>query len=250
MRSDERDAGSDLAPPQSREILSANLRRVRGRIAQAARKAGRAPEDIRLVAVTKTVSAAIARILLDLGQEDLGESRVPVLAAKADILGSSPPTWHFIGPLQRNKARKCVRIAPFIHSVESERLLLHLDRVAGEEGVRPGIFLEVNLSGEKTKHGVEPRGFGRLLDLAREAENLDLLGLMTIAPFTDDMDLVRRVFAGLRKLLYEYCPDLPHLSMGMSHDLEIAVEEGATFVRVGTALFEGLPIAGGGTSCA
>ncbi len=247
MRSDETDPGSDLAPSRAREILQANLDRVRQRIARSAAKAGRAPEDIRLVAVTKTVSAGIARMLVELGQEELGESRVPVLAAKEQILGADPPVWHFIGPLQRNKARKCVRIARYIHSVESERLLLHLDRTAGEEGRRPGIFLEVNLSGEKTKHGVAPEGFGRLLDLAREAENLELLGLMTIAPFTEDTDLIRRTFAGLRKLLYEYCPDLPHLSMGMSHDLEIAVEEGATYVRVGTALFEGLRSAGGGT---
>ena len=247
MRSEETDPGPAFDPSLARETLSANLDRVRRRIAEAAERAGRSPGDIRLVAVTKTVSADLARILVDLGQEELGESRVPVLEAKVARMGSDPPVWHFIGPLQRNKARKCVRIARFIHSVESERLLLHLDRVAGEEGVRPGIFLEVNLSGEKTKHGIAPEGFERLLDLAREAENLELLGLMTIAPFTDDMDLVRRVFAGLRNLLLEYCPDLPHLSMGMSHDLEIAVEEGATFVRVGTALFEGVRFAAGET---
>ncbi len=247
MRSEETSPLPAFDPSPARKTLEANLERVRGRIAAAARRAGRSPGDIRLVAVTKTVSAEVARLLVDLGQEELGESRVPVLEAKVARLGSDPPVWHFIGPLQRNKARKCVRHARYIHSVESERLLLHLDRVAGEEGVRPAVFLEVNLSGEETKHGVSPEGFGRLLDMAREARNLELLGLMTIAPFTDDMDLVRRVFAGLRNLQSEYCPDLPHLSMGMSHDLEIAVEEGATFVRVGTALFEGLRLFGGDT---
>ena len=117
---------------------------------------------------------------------------------------------------------------------------MHLDRIAGEEGKRPKILIEVNTSGEKQKHGIPPEGFGFLLEKARESRNLETVGLMTIAPFTDDRDEIRKSFSKLRKLMEEYCPDLPHLSMGMTNDFEIAIEEGATIIRIGTAVFRGL----------
>ena len=225
-----------------KKIIKKNLDEIKKGIERACTKTGKNPEDIILVAVTKTVPSYVAKILMDLGQNDLGESRVQVLEKKASVLGSNPPTWHFIGPLQRNKARKCVKIAEYIHSVESERLLIYLDRVAGEEGKKPKIFLEVNTSGEAQKHGISPEGLPYLLDKAREAENLELIGLMTIAPFTDNEDEIRKSFVKLRKLMEEYCPDLLHLSMGMTNDYEIAIEEGATIIRIGTGIFKGLKI--------
>lgn len=225
------------------ELLRKNLAAVRGRIAAAALRAGRDPEGVALVGVTKYVGPDVAGLLVGLGLEDLGESRLPALEAKVSALGAHPPTWHFVGPLQRNKARRCLLAASWIHSVESERLLLHLDRIAGEEGVRPRILLEVDLTGEKGRHGVPPAGLGELLDQAREAQNLALQGLMTLAPFTEDLELAASTFRRLRRLLQEYAPDLPHLSMGMSHDLEPAVAEGATLVRVGSDLFSGISLA-------
>ena len=223
--------------------LAANLERVQERLARAAAESGRRLEEISLLAVTKQHSCPQIRALNALGVTRIGENRVPELVKKREELGADPPEWHFVGPLQRNKARKCIQAAGWIHSVESERLLLYLDRIAEEEGLRPRILLEVNLSGEKQKHGVPPGGFGWLLDRAREMTHLELVGLMTIGPNTEEMERVRESFANLRELLLSYCPDLPHLSMGMSRDLEIAVAEGATLVRVGSALFTGLPTA-------
>ncbi|MDR3077564.1 MAG: YggS family pyridoxal phosphate-dependent enzyme [Planctomycetota bacterium] len=222
--------------------IAANLAKVRERIAAACRRSGRDPSEVTLTAVVKTVTPKEISELYHLGIRDFGENRVAIGLEHKAALELPGARWHMIGHLQKNKAAKLIRGGfGFIHSVESIRLLDILDREAGEAGSRLGVLLEINISGEEVKYGVSP---GEALELARLAagkENLDLLGLMTMAPLSDNPEAARPVFRKLaetRKIVEAGLGiRLPHLSMGMSGDLEPAVEEGATLVRVGAALF-------------
>ncbi len=220
------------------------------RVAAAARASGRRPEEIRVVAVTKTVDPEDAAALARLGTSDLGESRVDELERKREWFAEHGLTarWHFVGHLQRNKARRVVRIADQVHSVDSIALLDALERLAEEEGRAPGIFLQVKLSDEPTKTGVSREGFSALFARA-ERSALPLLGLMTLAPplsRATSAHAVRSVFRALADLARSLPPqafeeERPLLSMGMSADFEHALAEGADVLRIGNAFFEGIP---------
>jgi len=236
-------AATDMATasPGDHRHVAANLARIRERIAAAAARAGRGADTVRLVAVSKTFPPAAVLAAHAAGQRLFGENRVQELAAKAPEL---PPdiAWHLIGHLQGNKAAKAIGHAAYIQAVDSLSLLLRLDRLAGESGRRLPILLEVNVSGEPGKFGL--RGEAEIQSCAEAAlscANLAWQGLMTMAPFDLPEPGLRRVFAGLRecrdRLARDLATPLPELSMGMSGDFEPAIAEGATLVRIGTAIF-------------
>ena len=227
------------------DLLSKNLHRVRERIAVACARVGRVPDEVTLIAVTKYAQLDWVRGLIDLGVTDLGESRPQQLVARAEQL-SSHVRWHQIGHLQRNKADMLLPVVERIHSVDSLRLIEHLATSATKRGLRPRILFEVNVSGEASKDGFMVDELLTAWPLILEHDSIAIDGLMTMAPLEDDPEVVRSVFRGLRELrdrLREVssgrCP-LPDLSMGMSGDFEIGIEEGATLIRVGSSLFEGL----------
>jgi pyridoxal phosphate enzyme (YggS family) len=221
--------------------LRETLPRVREAIAEAAHSAGRDPADVRLVAVTKGHPLTAVRAALEAGLLDLGENRVSELEEKAAQIEPGAVRWHMIGHLQRRKTRRAIEVADLIHSVDSSRLAERLDRVS--EGCQRcvDVLFQVNTSGEDAKHGFdEERAFDEIL-AASELPGLRARGLMTMAPFTDDESVLRGTFRRLRELsrrLREAHADFgEELSMGMTNDLRVAVQEGSTMVRVGTALF-------------
>ncbi len=227
------------------EALAANLARVRARIAAAAGRVGRDPGGVRLVVVTKTAPVETIQALLALGVNDLGENRVPDAEGRIGAVGTSGavgagPIWHLIGHLQRNKARRAVRLFPVIHSADSVKLLADLDRLAREEGRRPEVLLEVNVAGEARKSGLSPEAVPAVAREGAELRAISVVGLMAMAPLAEDPERSRPHFRALRALRDEAARSsglaLPHLSMGMTQDFEVAVEEGATMVRVGTAI--------------
>ncbi|MBU4273966.1 MAG: YggS family pyridoxal phosphate-dependent enzyme [Planctomycetes bacterium] len=227
------------------KTIAENVARIRERIARAAQRSGRAAERITLVAVTKYVSAEMVRPLVAAGCLELGESRPQQLWEKAAALADLPIRWHLIGHLQRNKVRRTLPLAAIIHSVDSRRLLAAIDEEASGKGPIP-ILLEVNVSGESAKHGFSPEQIKPLLAELPNYANVSVRGLMCMAGFEGGPQRARRDFDALRRLrdcLRPSCPPavtLDELSMGMSGDFEEAIEEGATIVRVGSALFEGV----------
>ncbi len=219
-----------------------NLAAVRQQITAACRRVNRDPDEVTLVAVTKYASEASVRALYDLGHRDFGESRPLQLASRAEQYPSDV-RWHLIGHLQRNKAARIVTCVHRIHSVDSLRLLQRLEEVARDEARRLSVLLEVNITGEASKDGYAPSALMmEWADLAA-MQHIDILGLMTMAPLTTDAECARAAFRGLRRLRNQLASQgpwpLPELSMGMSGDFEIAIEEGATCVRIGSALFAG-----------
>ena len=221
--------------------IAANLRRVRQRSAAAARAGGRAPGSVRLVAVSKKMTVDEARAALAAGQLDLGESYGQELRDKRQaLLGEKPaPRWHFIGPLQANKVKYVAGQVALVHSVDAAALLDELER----RGADQACLVQVNVAGEAQKKGVAPAALAALLDHFAGLRHVRCEGLMTVPPFDEDPEAARRHFAALRQLRDREAgrgrPNvaLTELSMGMSHDLEVAVAEGATYVRVGTAVF-------------
>jgi len=230
-----------------KSIIERNLKVVRERIADAATRSGRCPEDITLVAITKYVDISIIKELVGLGQRVLGESRPQQLWERVDALRGEEVEWHLVGPLQKNKARKTLPLVHWIHSIDSLALLEAVDRIAGELRVCPRVLLEVNVSGHPAKHGFRPEEMPEVVKRALLYKNVMISGLMAMAGYEGDMEGARRDFRTLRNLRDELQKVLgtqsvlKELSMGMSGDFEIAIEEGATIVRIGSALFEGLP---------
>jgi pyridoxal phosphate enzyme (YggS family) len=211
---------------------------VESRIARAAARAGRKRSDIQLIAVTKKFPAAAIREAYALGLRDFGENYVQEFEAKHDELADCPEArYHFIGHLQSNKTKKAAEIFDVIHTVDSAKIARRLDSEAGEADGHPGkdVLIEVKLSTEPAKAGAASGDVPELVEAIRGCPHLRLLGLMTMPPWSDDAETSRPYFARLRELAAAH--NLKHLSMGMSHDLEVAIEEGATMVRVGTALF-------------
>lgn len=226
-------------------LLVGNVMKVQGRIFAAARRSGRDPESIRLIAVTKSVDPLIARELHAAGVADFGENRLQAAAPKLEALSDLPIRWHFIGRLQTNKARRVLEHFEEIHSLDRLDLLEALERIPEEQlPKRVRVYLQVNVSGETTKAGVTPEEARRLAERLQVSRHVDWVGLMTLAPESADPESARPVFAGLRelgeRLRDEFGLGSLRLSMGMSNDYPVAVEEGATDVRVGSALFEGL----------
>jgi len=210
-----------------------SLPQVLSRIAAAAERAGRNPDEARLVAVTKGHSLEeIERFVLRYGEFPLGENRVQ--EARNKIAAWPEREWHFIGPMQRNKVRY-MRPFSLVHSIDSVELAEALAARAEREGYRPRILLEVNVAREPQKHGLDPKEVDRAVSRVRRLENVELRGLMTMAPIADDPEEVRWVFRELAQMAAHH--GLEELSMGMSDDFEVAVEEGSTLVRVGRALF-------------
>ncbi len=214
--------------------IRANVERVRERIARAAERAGRRPEDVLLVAVSKTVEAERVRAAVAAGITALGENRVQEARAKIAEIGR-PAAWHLIGHLQTNKARDAVELFDVIHSVDRVELARELDRRAHARDRVVRVLLQVNVGGEATKGGVAPAAVAETLEALVPLRNLAVRGLMTIPPEVERAEEARGWFQALRKLAERHA--LPELSMGMSGDFEVAVEEGATMVRVGTAIF-------------
>ena len=228
------------------ETLRARLERVRARVAASARRAGRPPEEVALVAVSKTQPAAVLREALAAGVGVFGENRVREAEGKIEELGAGRAArWHLIGHLQSNKARRAVRLFDCIQSVDSAALISRLERVCEEDGRESlDVLLQLDLAGEATKTGARPDELPALLDALQACGRVRCRGLMTLPPFFEDARLVRPYFRRLRELRDEWGARglfaggaAGELSMGMSHDFEVAVEEGATMVRVGTAIF-------------
>ncbi len=243
-----------------KKLLLDNLARLRAELAAACRRAGRAPDEVHLVAVTKYVALPVVEAVLAAGVIDLGENRVQQLVARARQCGQARfdwpeqpepngrgPRWHMIGHLQRNKIKALLPHARIIHSLDSPRLAEALQQHASAAGIHLDVFIEVNLAGEENKTGLPPAQLDDLVAVATRCDRLRLRGLMTMAPYNPDPEAARPYFAQLRELLTRLRtagrvgPQCCHLSMGMSQDYLVAVEEGATFVRIGSALFEGLP---------
>lgn len=220
--------------------IEANLNRVRNEIAQAAQGSGRKVTDIELIAVTKTHPTEIVRGAVDAGQLVFGESKVQEARAKIPLLPSSV-RWHFIGHLQKNKIRHALPLFEMIHSVESLELAQAIDRIAQDDGLHPRILLEVNVAGEGSKFGFKATTLRAELESLLLLPRLSIEGLMCIPPLAEETETSRKYFVELRELRdtleQEFQVKLPHLSMGMTNDYSVAVEEGATLVRVGTAIF-------------
>lgn len=232
---------------RQRELIKCNLDAIRARIESAARRSGRVPETVTLVAVTKKCSVNQVRSLVEAGVADLGENYPQELWRKAEALRvlAPPVRWHLIGHLQTNKARRTFPVVKMIHAVDSLKLLRVLDALARELPDAPSVCLQVNTSGEETKHGWAPDQVLQEADEIAACRTIRVVGLMTIAGLGDDAQSARSCFARLRQtrdaLRQRTGLSLPELSMGMSGDFEGAIEEGATIVRVGSALFEGVP---------
>jgi PLP dependent protein len=241
--------------------IADNLAAVRARIAQAAEASGRAPESVRLIAVSKTFPAESVRAAIAAGQRDFGENKVQEAIPKIEAIeaikateaiaataaakqaGDEQVRWHLIGHLQSNKARKAARPFDVIHSIDSVDLLQKIDAAAREARRTPELLIQVDLAGEATKFGAAPDDLQPIFDAAAALTNARLVGLMVLPPWSEDPEVARPYFRRLRELRDALgsrgvpSASLRELSMGMSHDFEVAIAEGATMVRVGTAIF-------------
>jgi len=226
--------------------ISDNIHRVRERIAEAAARAGRDPGEVGLVCVTKTVDLPEVREAVEAGITIVGENRVGEGRRKRESLSGLSVCWHFIGHLQTNKVKQALEVFDFIHSVDSLKLAREIGRRADQAGKTMPVLLEVNVSGEEAKFGFSPEALRGDLDALGEMEGIRIEGLMTMAPFVADPEEVRPVMVGLRELAEQIAGEnrpavsMQRLSMGMTQDYEVAVEEGATLVRIGSAIFSGM----------
>lgn len=222
------------------QAIAENLERVGAQIADAAKRSGRGLADIELVAISKTHEAEKVRAAFEAGQQLFGESRVQEARAKIPLLPSAL-RWHFVGRLQKNKVRHALPLFELFHSVDSLELARDMNRIADEEGLHPRVLLEVNVAGEGSKIGFAPETLRAQMEALLALPRLTIEGLMTIPPLAREAEDSRNYFVELRHLRDAVEKDfklrLPQLSMGMTNDFVVAVEEGATLVRVGTAIF-------------
>ncbi|NWF51456.1 MAG: YggS family pyridoxal phosphate-dependent enzyme [Nitrospirae bacterium] len=228
-----------------------NIKNIYRRISHAAMRVERNPEDVKLIAVTKNVNINIIKEAIDWGLRIFGESRVQEAKEKIeelsrfvhDVLNYTQISWHLIGHLQKNKAKTAVQLFDLIHSIDSLELARELNRHAEKNGKVQRVLIQVKLSEEETKYGIQKEGLMNLIMAVSEMKNLRIEGLMTIPPFFDNPEMARPYFIELRELrdkinslsIMHYA--LQELSMGMTHDFEVAIEEGATMVRIGTGIF-------------
>ena len=251
-----------MEPAIIKRKLSENLKRVEQRIADACRRGGRDPGDVTLVAVTKYASLDLIRLLVDLGVQDLGESRVQELTKRASMVnewlgrrardlaaGAKPrPRWHMVGHLQRNKVKLVLPWIELIHSVDSLRLAEEIDAQSAKLDRVTPILLQVNASGEARKQGVAVAAMTHLAEQLVSLKHIEIRGLMAMGPLTDDESAIRHTFERTRELFDEIVSEricgswFKELSLGMTSDFEHAIEFGATFVRIGSALFEGIEL--------
>jgi len=243
-----------------RRKLAENLKRIRERIQTACGRSGRRPEDVRLVTVTKTVEVDIIRAVIEMGLLELGENRVQELVKRAGMIneylsrrrkldpGSTPPEprWHMIGHLQRNKVKSVLPWVSMVHSLDNLRLAEEISKEAQHLGITVPVLVQVNVAGEKTKHGIAVGATSHLTEHVRTLPGLQIVGLMTMAPLTNDPEGARPCFRRLREIAEDMRhervvgPEFTELCMGMTNDFEVAIEEGATTIRLGRALFEGI----------
>jgi pyridoxal phosphate enzyme (YggS family) len=225
--------------------ITANVARVRERVQAAARRAGRPEDAVTIVAVTKTFGPEVVEAILRAGIGDIGENRVQELLLKSDAV-RTPCRWHLVGPLQRNKAGKVVGRVHLIQAIDGVRIAETVDRIAGERGLHARVLLEVNTSGESSKHGVAPEDAVAAGEALARLAHLDFRGLMTIGPLSGGPEDTRRCFRDLFALAEDIRRAtglaLPELSMGMSDDFEMAIEEGATIIRVGRVIVGDRPL--------
>jgi len=213
---------------------------IQRRVASALEKSGRSPDDATLLVVSKTWPAEVVREVVDCGHSIFGESRVQEALEKIPLLPGNL-TWHFIGNLQKNKIRKILPLCPVLHSIGSLELARQVNRISAEEGQFPKVYLEVNMADESSKHGFSETGLESTIGSLLAFDRLQIEGLMAVPPFDPDPERTRPYFTRLRRLRDSLETrtgiPLPGLSMGMSHDFEVALEEGSTIVRVGSAIF-------------
>lgn len=218
-------------------LLRENLSEIEKRIARAAQKAGRSVDEIKLVAVSKTHASEVLQAAFEAGVKTFGENKVQEAAEKIEVLGREKIEWHLIGHLQANKARKAVKLFDVVHTLDSIELAERLERICLEENrAELQVLVQIDLANERTKDGISETDLPSLIEFLKTCERLKFVGLMTIPPFYEDVERVRPFFRRLRELRDRIIPG-GALSMGMSHDFETAIEEGATMVRVGTAIF-------------
>jgi pyridoxal phosphate enzyme (YggS family) len=224
-------------------MLAAKVDTIRQRLAAACRRVGRSPDELTLVSVAKTFPAELVREVVHAGVPDVGENYVQELLQKREALREEQVRWHFIGHLQSNKAKYIVPWITLIHAVDNERLAAEIDRRAGQAGKVQEVLIEVNTTGEDTKYGVRPEGAKDLVRSLAALVHIRIAGLMTIGPFLPDPEGSRPMFRTLRELSDELSlmgqqnVTMRHLSMGMTGDFEVAIEEGASIIRIGTAIF-------------
>ncbi len=221
--------------------LSKRIEMVNERIAKACHRSGRSTSEVKLVAVTKRVAVENMRDALQCGLDTFGENRVQELLNKYEDIGKAVK-WHLIGHLQRNKAKYLAGKVELIHSLDRLELALLLDKLGNDQGIPWQVLVQVNVSGEDTKYGLSPEELPEFFDVVQDLQGIKVRGLMTMAPLEDDPEKTRPVFRNLRLLRDQIAQERPHfdlchLSMGMTNDFEIAVEEGATLVRIGSAIF-------------
>ncbi|SFM62012.1 YggS family pyridoxal phosphate-dependent enzyme [Thermodesulforhabdus norvegica] len=224
--------------------IKENLRLVRERVARACERSNRSPDEIVIIGVTKTFDASVVKEAVEAGITHIGENYVQEARSKKEILGNIPVTWHMIGHLQSNKAKQAVQIFDWIHTLDRLSLAEKLNRLVSQQKDKPlPVLLQVKVGQEDTKSGIAPDELFRLYDEVSQMEGLQIRGLMTIPPYFENPEDVRPYFRQLADLLKRLKdrsdrPELlTELSMGMSHDFEVAIEEGATMIRVGTAIF-------------
>ncbi len=228
----------------AQEQLAARLTAVRGRIAAAANACGRDPDEVKLIAISKTHPASVIRTLIELGASDLGENRVQEAEEKIAEIGRGEVRWHLVGHLQANKAKRAVNVFEVIHSLDSLDLAQRLDRLCADEGrEKLPVLIQVDLGHEETKSGIDESELTHMVEGLQSLTHLQLIGLMTLPPFFEDTEQSRPFFRRLRELRDElesrgaFGSRRGELSMGMTHDFEVAIQEGATMVRIGTAIF-------------
>jgi pyridoxal phosphate enzyme (YggS family) len=228
----------------AQELLAVRLADVRARVRAAAQKSGRQPDEVRLIAISKTHPASVIKQVCQLGATDFGENRVQEAEGKIVEIGREKVRWHLVGHLQANKARRAVNLFDVIHSVDTLDLAQRLDRLCVEESRESlPVLIQVDLGHEETKSGIEESELTHMVENLGPLTRVKLIGLMTLPPFFDDPEQSRAFFRRLRELRDElnqrgaFGERTGELSMGMTHDFEVAIEEGATMVRIGTAIF-------------
>jgi PLP dependent protein len=233
---------TDVDP--AKDPLAARLTSVRTGIETAAERSGRPAHEVTLIAISKTQPASAVERLIELGAADIGENRVQEAEEKIAQVGRDKARWHLVGHLQANKARRAVSLFDVVHSLDSIDLARRLDRLCEEEGrEKLPVLIQVDLGGEETKSGIEETALPQLIENLESLIRIQLIGLMTLPPFFEDPEHSRPFFRRLRELRDElagrgsFGNDKGELSMGMTHDFEVAIEEGATMVRIGTAIF-------------
>ncbi len=231
---------------KKKETIAQNLSALQARIKAACLRSGRTEDAIKLVVAVKTVDASAVRALYELGVSEIGENKVQDAEEKQKALSDLNIHWHMFGHLQRNKVKKALSIFELIHSVESVRLAEEIGKESIKLSKRTNILIEANISGESTKFGIKEAEVIPFIKQISHLEGIRILGLMTMAPIVDDPELCRPVFRGLKRLSDNITAEgiknveMKYLSMGMTQDFEVAIEEGATLIRIGTAIFKGI----------